>query len=174
VRAADIQLNERPVLTIKMDVHHRFGIEPNAYSGATADVFDVNGKAYKVFRVYGVARLPEQVKTLFESECEAYKRAAADAWLRHHTAAFYGSCAFEDIVDIEGNSVGDQYALDCSYGIELLFGSEGKLYADGLQTFAHLQEARRRFRMKGIDVRDSSVFNYENAQEFKLIDFRLG
>jgi hypothetical protein len=42
------------------------------------------------------------------------------------------------------------------------------------QTFAHLQEARSRFLAQSIDVRDSSVFNYEDAERFKLIDFRLG
>jgi len=162
-------------MKIKMAVHRRLSIDPNAYSGATADVFDINGKACKVFRVYGVTRSLEQVKTLFESECEAYNRATADAWLGHHIAAFYSRCVFEDIIDSQGNSVGHEYALGCAYGIELQVGSEGKLYADGLlQTFAHLQEARSRFLAQSIDVRDSSVFNYEDAERFKLIDFRLG
>jgi hypothetical protein len=140
----------------------------------TAVVFDVSGTAYKVFRVYGVSRSPLQVRNLFGSECEAYKRATADAWLRHHTAAFYGPCVVEDIIDGQGNSVGSLYALDCCYRIELLVGSEAKLYADGLrQAFEHLRQAQTRFSNEGIDVRDSSVFNYEAADEFKVIDFRL-
>ena len=136
-------------------------------------VFDVNGQAYKVFRVYGVTRSPEQVRALFESELEAYRRVTADAWLRHHTAAFYGPCVLEDIMDSQGNSIGNLYALDCCYRIELLVGSEAK-YTDGrCQAFEHLQEAQTRFSMNGIDVRDSSVFNYDNAEQFKFIDFRL-
>jgi len=50
-------------MKINMAVHRRLSIDPNAYNGATADVFDVNGKACKVFRVYGVTGSLEQVKT---------------------------------------------------------------------------------------------------------------
>jgi len=81
----------------------------------------------------------------------------------------------ENIFDENGSSIDDKYALDCRYRIELLAGGESKFYADRLpQSFEHLQEAERRFRSKGIDVSDSSVFNRENAQLFKFIDFRLG
>lgn len=161
-------------MTIRIDIHRHITIEPGAYSGATADVFEINGAAYKVFRVYAVAKMPEQVRSLFESECEAYRRANADVWLRQHTASYYGACIIEDILDGDGKSVGDKYALDCCYGIELLVGNESKFYGSPLrQSFDHLREAERRLRLQGIDVRDSSVFNYESAEQFKFIDFRL-
>jgi len=161
-------------MIIRMDIYRHITIEPGAYSGATADVFEFNGQVYKVFRVYGVARIPEQVKSLFESECEAYRRATAHVWLRHHAASFYGACIIEDILDGNGNSVGDKYALDCCYQIELLVGDESKFCAIGPhQSFEHLQEAERRFRLEGIDVSDSSVFNQQDAQLFKFIDFRM-
>ena len=157
-----------------MDIHRRLSVDPNAYSGASADVFEIDGNAYKLFRVFGVARTAQQVRDLFESECEAYTRASVDAWLRQHTAAFHGPCVIENVIDRHGNSVRSLYALDCCYGIELLVGRESKLYADGLrQSLEHLREAQERFSMNGIDVRDSSVFNYEYPEDFKFIDFRL-
>jgi hypothetical protein len=160
-------------MTIRMDVHRRLSVDPSGYSGATADVFDVNGLAYKVFRVYGVARSPEQVSSLFESECDAYRRATYDAWLQHHTAAFYGPSILEDIIDSQGKSVGNLYALDCCYRMELLVGSEAK-YRDGrCQAFEYLPQAQTRFLMNRIDVLDSSVFNYDDAVQFRFIDFRM-
>jgi hypothetical protein len=125
-----------------MDVHRRLGIEPDAYSGATADVFLVDGKAYKVFRVYGVARIPDRVRSLFESECDAYSRAKSDAWLRLHTAAFYGTSIAHDIFDTHGNSVAHFYALDCCYGMELLCGKEAKcLSSEVRKAYPYLEEA---------------------------------
>jgi hypothetical protein len=161
-------------MTIAMKLHHRLSIEPGAYSGATADVFNVGGIAYKVFRVYGTAQPVERVRVLFESENGAYRRAAADSWLQRHTATYYGPSAIDDILDEDGESVGRMYALDCCYRMELLTGDERKFLAAGLREGnEHMREAGRRFREVGIDLRDSSVFNGEDAERFKFIDFRL-
>jgi hypothetical protein len=160
-------------MTIRMDVHHRLSDESGAYSGATADVFDVGGIAYKVFRVYGVAS-PERARDRFESQCEAYRRAAADPWLRLHAATFYGSASIEDIINEDGESIGEQYLLDCCCCMELLSGNEKKLsMCDVRKSSEHLQEAKRRFSEAGIDLSDSSVFNGEDRERFKLIDFGL-
>jgi hypothetical protein len=161
-------------MTIKMKVHPRLSIEPGAYSGATADIFNVDGIAYKVFRVYGVAQPVERVKARFESESAAYRRAAADSWLRQHTATYYGASAIDAILDEDGESVGSMYALDCCYRIELLTGDERKFLAAGLrEANEHLREAEGRFSETGIDLRDSSVFNGADAERFKFIDIRL-
>jgi hypothetical protein len=161
-------------MIIRMDLHCRLGADTSAYSGATADVFAANGRAYKLFRVYGVTRSTAEVRMLFESQCEAYERASADPWLKHHVAEFYGSCVIEDVRDTHGNRVGDIYALDCCYCIEVLKGKEAKLYRKGLRDeFDYLREAQARFTAEGIDVRDSSVFNYDQPEQFKFIDFRL-
>ena len=166
--------NRPNVMIIRMDNHCRLSVEPGAYSGATADVFDVNGIAYKVFRIFGVAHAAEQVRDRFQSECEAYRRAAADPWLRRHTATYHGSSIIKDILNEDGESVASIYALDCCYRIELLTGDEMKFLAAGLrEANEHLQEAQRRFYETGIDLRDSSVFNGRDAEEFKFIDFRL-
>ena len=161
-------------MTIKMSVHPRLSIEPGAYSGATADIFNVDGIAYKVFRVYGVAQPFERVKARFESETEAYRRAGGDSWLRRHTAMYYGVSAVDDIFDENGESVGRMYALDCCYRMELLTGDERKFLVAGLREGnEHLREAERRFSQTDIDLRDSSVFDGEDAERFKFIDFRL-
>lgn len=157
-----------------MKVHRRLSIEPGAYSGAAADVFNVGGIAYKVFRVYGVAQPVERVRARFESECAAYELTIGESWLRQHTATYYGTSAIDDILDEEGVGVGSIYALDCCYRMELLAGDERKFLAAGLrEANEHLREAERRFSERGIDLRDSSVFNGENAEKFKFIDFRL-
>ena len=133
---------------IKLDLHYRINAsgDPEAYSGATADVFAVNGKAYKLFRVYGVSRTPEQVKTLFESECSAYIRAASDAWLTRHIATFHGPCTVADVIDRFGNSIQSRYRLDCCYVLDKLVGSDVKLFADGLrEEYEHLRDAQNYF-----------------------------
>lgn len=84
-------------MTIKMRIHPRLSVEPGAYSGATADILYVDGLAYKVFRVYGVAQPVERVQARFESETAAYMRAACDSWLRQHTATYYGPSAIDEI-----------------------------------------------------------------------------
>ena len=158
-------------MTIKMSIHRRLSAELGAYSGATADVFDVGGVAYKVFRVYGVAS-PERAKARFDSECEAYRRATGNPWLLRHTAAFYGSSRIEDILDADGKSVRSVYSLDCCYRMELLSGDEMK-FLSVRESLEHLREAQKRFSANGIDLLDSSVFNCEDAERFKFIDFRI-
>ena len=158
-------------MTIKTSTHRRLSVEPGAYSGATADVFDVDGVAYKVFRVYGVAS-PDRVQARFDSECEAYRRAADDPWLLGHTAAFYGPSNIEDILDGDGKSVRSMYSLDCCYRMELLSGEEMK-FLSVRESLEHLLEAQERFSSNGIDLSDSSVFYREDAERFKLIDFKM-
>lgn len=161
-------------MTIRMGVHRRLGPDSEAYSGATADVFCVGAEAWKVFRVFGVARTPEQVQRLFQAECEAYKRIQVDPWLSQHVPKFFGSAAVVDIIDATGNSVAPQYALDCCYRMEFVPGDEVKLTADGLrERYPHLQEAQARFAEHGINVLDSSVWSPEDPAAFKLIDFRV-
>jgi len=161
-------------MTINMSVHNRLSVTPGAYSGATADVFNVDGIAYKVFRVYGVANPIERVRARFESETAAYSRAAVDSWLQPHTATYHGATEIDDVLDESGQSVGSMYALNCCYRIELLTGDERKFLTTGLrEANEHLREAERRFSAMGIDLRDSSVFNGEDAERFKFIDFRL-
>ena len=161
---------------LKLDLHHRLNAcgDPEAYSGASADVFAVDGKAYKLFRVYGVSRTPEQVKTRFESECSAYVRAASDAWLTMHVATFHGPCTVSDVIDRFGNSIKSHYRLDCCYVLDRLVGGDVKLYADGLrEAYEHLRYAQNCFDLCGIDASDSSVFNHEDREQFKFIDFRI-
>ena len=167
-------VEDRPTVIIRLDVHRRLSAEPGAYSGATADVFAVDGIACKVFRVFGVAHSPEGVRARFESEVEAYRRAALDPWLALHVARFYGRRIVTDVIEEDGTSIASLYALECCYQMELLEGNEKKFTALGLrQSFKHLQTAQDRFAEIGIDVLDASVFDAENAEAFKLIDFRL-
>jgi hypothetical protein len=159
-----------------MAVHRRLNAvnDREAYSGATADVFEVGGKAYKLFRVRGATRTPHEVQVLFESECCAYARAAENPHLTRHVATFNGLCQVEEVINIQGDSVKGEYQLDCCYILELLAGCEAKLYADGLRDrYEYLRDAQNAFRSCGIDASDSSVFNYQDRERFKFIDFRV-
>lgn len=154
-------------MTINMKAHPRIG------SGAAGDVFNVDGVACKVFRVFAVAH-PERpiVEATFESEIGAYKRIETDPWLQTHTANYYGTTTVDDVLDENDKSVKDRYALDCCYQIESLAGDETKLLRL-LKMNAHLQEAHRRFLQAGIDLNDASVFNGTDPEQFKFIDFKL-
>ncbi len=113
-------------MTIRMKIHHRLSIEPGAYSGATADVFNVEGIAYKVFRSYGVAQTIQRIRDTFKSQIDAYRIAAGDSWLRQHTATYHGCLTIEDILNEDNESVRDLYVLDCCYRMELLPGNDVK------------------------------------------------
>lgn len=160
-------------MTIRMNSHARLGGTGDGYSGATADVFDVEGLAYKVFRVRGVANPLEFVEARFKAECEAYRLASSDAWLRRHVPAFHGTATIDDVRNGLEESVAADYALHCCYRIELPRGIERKVTEIGLrEANPHLKEAQDRFKALGVDILDASVFNVEDSERFKIIDFR--
>jgi hypothetical protein len=153
--------------------HRRIG------SGVYADVFAVDAKAFKAFKS-GPEIPPRQTKAgrrrVFECQCEAFQLASADPILRNHIAAFYGSCVIEDVLDVAGKSIISSYLPDCCYALELI-GSDGvdsKVTAEWVvQQGDHLKAAIERFGLIGIDVHDSSVFDYADPDRFKFIDIEM-
>src|SRR5215831_5843327 len=113
-------------MVIDMRTHRHLTAIPGAFSGASADVFNVDGIVYRLFRVYGAPDL-NRIEPLFQMQCEAYERASKDPWLCNHIPTFYGREPVEDVLDESGMSIGSRYALSCCYKLELLDGPEHKL-----------------------------------------------
>lgn len=146
--------------------------------GFYADVFSVEGRAYKLFK-NGPEVPPRQTREgrrrIFERQCEAFRTAAADSYLENHIAQFFGIITVENVIDKDGVSVGAEYLLDCCYAIEL-FGpghTEAKATAPDVRWLEHIDTAFRRFRQLGIHALDSSVFDYADPQRFKFIDIEM-
>ena len=160
-------------MIIDLRSHRKIG------SGVYADVFAAHSKAYKLFKS-GPEIPPRQTKAgrrrLFESQCEAFRLASSDPWLRNHVAAFHGLCVIEDVIDATGISIGTDYLLDCCYALELIGPDETdfKVTAQCVrQCGERLHEAIERFDRLGISVLDSSVFHYADPERFKFIDIEL-
>lgn len=159
---------------IDLRIHQKIG------SGVYADVFVVDFKAYKLFKA-GPEVPPRQTKAgrrrVFESQCEAFRLASNDLWLRNHVATLHGCCVIEDVLDGMGTSIGAEYLLDCCYVLEQIGPGEidFKVTAEWVvaQGGAHLQEAFERFERIGVSVLDSSVFYYDDPERFKFIDIEM-
>ncbi len=160
--------------------------------GNYAHVFELDGKAYKLF-LAGPEILPRQTrdgrKRVFKSQVEAYQLLFRDPWLQNHSATFYGVCTIEDVIGGDGNSLRDDYLLDCCYALELLdlgeidpitgfYMNEAKLVwlkHGHLTSYYenHVKDAEARFKMLGIATMDSSVLFYRDPETFKFIDFEI-
>lgn len=160
-------------MLVNLNVHRQIG------RGVYATILEVDGRALKLFFTGPkvLPTLPFQSaggrRKTYESECNAYLRAGSDPVLRKHIATFYGSRTIEDVIDSEGKSIGKSFLLDCCYELELLTGHERKT-ADVLYNYTHLRDIKKCFAEVAIDILDSSVFDYEDAARFKLIDFNVG
>jgi hypothetical protein len=184
-------------MTIDKRVHRLLGF---GLGGFWADVFEVDGKAYKLFRSRPEIppyQMREGRERIFHSQVEAYRRLEySDPWLAGHAATFYGSCSIDDVIDESGKSVQEEYLLDCCYALEvldpgeqdkrtLLYRNEVKLTRIKALTLSpagagypshlkHLAEAEERFTKLGIYTYDASVFFSTDREKFKFIDFDCG
>lgn len=151
-------------MVINMNLHPTLG------EGVYAHVFQVDDKAYKLFLSFRPPQTEEKRRSTFQSQCRAYHRAASDPDLTKHIATFNGTCAIEDVVDLEQKSIKDNYLLDCCYVLEVLSGSKAKVLAvrDGL---SYLHDAYFAFHRKGFYLGDADVFNFDDPERFKFIDF---
>jgi hypothetical protein len=144
--------------------------------GVYAKVFDVEGRAYKLFlRVDGIP--PKQTvagrRSTFFAQCEAYERASLDFFLKDHVATYFGPCAVDNVIGEDGISIKEWFLLDCCYAIEILDGKETKFPTNYVESYSHLADAVRRFKNLGIDLTDSSAFNIDDPLRFKFIDFEM-
>jgi hypothetical protein len=98
-------------------------------AGVYADVFEVEGFAFKAFRS-GPDLPPRQTREgrrkVFENQCEAYRLLTNDPWLQGHCATFYGERSLVRIIGEDGEDDSSRFLLDCCYCLELLDGTEKK------------------------------------------------
>ena len=169
-------------MVIDKRIHRRLG-----HRGVYADVFEVDGRAYKLF-LSGPDVPPRQTKAgrkrVFESQCVAFRSLSQDPWLQSHASAFLGQCSIDDVIGDDGTSAKDDYLLDCCYGIELLdlgeISQETLLYRNEAKASSvtdddhqHIKEARTRFKALGISTTDASVVFPNDPEKFKFIDFEI-
>lgn len=159
-------------MIIDMRSHRKVG------SGVYSDVFAVDDSAFKLFRS-GPEVPPRQTKEgrrrVFEQQCEAYRLAGGEPWLRDHVATFHGVCVIQDVIDMDGSSLQDAYLLDCCYAIELFDPGEidFKVTSEWVRDHQHIEKALQCFAQLGIAALDSSVFRYDDPAKFKFIDIEL-
>jgi len=174
-------------MVIDKRVHRQLG-----WRGVYADVFEIGGKAYKLF--LSRPEVPprqtrEGRKRIFHSQVDAYERIEkCDAWLAAHTPEFYGTCSIQDVIGDSGEIVNENYLLDCCYAMGVLdlgerdtdtglYRNEAKLA--GLFSFSagyaphlkHLEEAETRFKSLQINTSDASVCFPNDPARFKVFDF---
>jgi hypothetical protein len=169
-------------MVIDKRIHRNLGLR-----GVYADVFEVDGRAYKLF-LSGPESLPRQTKAgrkrVFESQCEAFRSLSKDPWLQSHAATFFGNCTIDDVIGEDGTSVEDDYLLDCCYSLELLdlgeviqetglYRNEAKAWSVGCDDHWHMKEAKARFKALGISTMDASVVFPNDPEKFKFIDFEI-
>ena len=114
-----------------------------------------------------------QRRRTFAAECEAYEIAMSHPRIRRHVPQFYGRVEVNDVVDQRGNSVANDYLLDCCYSLEYVSGNERKLgvYVGGEHP-QHLAELLKDMDAAGIGyLLDASVLMPEDSESFQIIDF---
>jgi hypothetical protein len=165
-------------MIIDMNVNRLLG------SGVYADVFELDGRAYKLFRSRPEVpprQTREGRRRVFQSQCEAFRLLSHNLWLQSHAADFYGVCIIDEVIDKIGLSVKSGYLLDCCYILELLDPGEGDpetgLFRNEAKVdvlaHGHLREAVARFADLGISTLDSSVFFQADSEKFKFIDIEM-
>jgi hypothetical protein len=157
-----------------------FSTHRNLGEGVYSVVYEVEARAFKLFKRYPEVppRQTEAGRRLtFQHQCEAYDRASSDPFLKNHIATYFGPFVIDDVVDADENSVKDAYLLDCCYAVEVMGGRETKtasaLQRSEVERYPHIREAVNRFAGIGVEFLDSSVFDADDPEHFKFIDFEL-
>jgi hypothetical protein len=103
---------------------------PDYKTGEYSIVYALGGRAYKLFRSKPEVpprRTREGRREIFERQCEAYRVAGSFAFLSQHIPQYFGTIEVEDVISTEGESIKDDFLLDCCYVTELVSGTENKV-----------------------------------------------
>ena len=142
------------------------------YHALYSDVVAVDGRVYKLFKKFGQSSFDDRAATIFEAQCHAYEHAGRDSFLKSHVPEFFGICPIEAVVDEEGVDVSQRYSLEACYAIDEITGPEKRVNDEYVLLHCpHVDQIRKRFQNISIDTGDASVFSYDDAKGFKLIDF---
>jgi hypothetical protein len=138
--------------------------------GVYAHIFKIDDKVYKLFLAFPSPHSEEKRRSTFQSQCDAYRRADLDPDLKRHVAMFYGTCVIEDVLDEKGQSIKDNYMLDCCHVLEALNGSKAKVLAIR-DHYSYVHDAYLAFLQKGFQLADAHIFNFDDPERFKFVDF---
>jgi hypothetical protein len=111
-----------------------------------------------------------RIRDYFRSELDAYAIVSASPQLARHVARFYGVPPVRAVIEEDGEDKSEHFLLDCCLKLERLQGQDEKL-GNLRERFPHLEEFGGQLQQAGVNhVRDSSVFNPDDPERFKLID----
>jgi len=146
-------------------------------SGEYSIVSSFCGRAYKLFRSKPEVpprRMKEGRREIFLRQCEAYRVASSFVYLAKHIPAYFGTITIDDVIGESGESIKDDFLLDCCYVTEQLDGAEYKVTAANvLENYPHVAEERKRMENYRIRTMDASVFYADDPERFKIIDFEM-
>jgi hypothetical protein len=141
------------------------------YHALRSDVYAADDRIYKIFKRSGDENFNLRTTTVFEAQCDAYERAAKDAFMRRHTPEYYGQVAITGVIDHDGTDISGIYNPNACYSLEQLHGPEEKVNADAILTaYPYVTDACRYFVARGVETNDASVFSFDDIESFKLID----
>lgn len=142
--------------------------------GFSAGIFVVDDRVLKIFYSKEIPPKHDHAGTrrLFQSQCDAFEESSEDPILKIHIPLFYGQVDVEDVLNNDGQSIKEQYLLDCCYGLERLFGPDVKI-PEAAGQYPHIADAVKRFTNRGIQTHDACVFNPRDADSFKFIDIEM-
>jgi hypothetical protein len=158
-------------------------IENKINGGASADIFRIENRVYKLFlsgthpeNISQRLTRPEDEdrrhKT-FLSECGAYEVATEDDFLKQHIPQYYGRCAIDDVQE-SGRSIGSHYNLRDCYIFEYIDARSPQKWLGIDPGLKHIEKARQAFRAVDIQyTHDACVFLAEDPKRFKVIDFAM-
>ena len=134
-------------------------------------------RAYKLFRSkpeVPPSRTREGRREIFRRQCEAYRVARSFGYLAAHIPLYFGTIEVEDVISTEGESIKDDFLLDCCCVTERLEGMEHKVMHEMILTQSpHVLDERKRLENYRIRTEDDGVFNGDDPTAFKLIDFEM-
>jgi hypothetical protein len=126
--------------------------------GALADIFLDPGRtlAHKLFvgpchRSKGYTPDDEQRRRkTFNSECAAYEIIQRNPALTRHVPKFFTRSTVTDVIDEQGQSVRDQYLIDCCYAMEFIGGSADAKIGACRAAYPHISSAEQAFKHAGV------------------------
>ena len=136
--------------------------------GAYGLVVFVENKT-KAVKIFFRSHEEKQASNVYESEVEAYRLASINKEASSLIPVFYGEVRVEEVIDIDGCDVSDQYFLNMAYIMSFEAGPYFKF-----NTISSTEQARLKMLFEPLGIHylvDSSVSLSKDGTAIKIIDF---
>jgi hypothetical protein len=112
------------------------------------------------------------LRAVWDAECAAYEMLAGRSELARYTPRYFGRLRISDVLNESGESVGEEYLLDCAYRLQRVPGRDVKVgWLQGEAIFPKVDAFLDLLNEIGIrHPYDSSVFVPGVETEFTVID----